>query len=214
MKCSRKAARWRRRGFALLVSLIFVLVFSALGISMATVSGTNSQVADNLCKANRARASAESGLEIMRYWLSNVSISGNTPESLRYYEVVSSLSSYMGVNAPVALNYVGGEAVISSVTLDDELGLSFSATIHQIDVDTLQVNITGLCDSFTRTITVNYEFGTRANTVFDFGVASKGPLALSGNIDLEGTKLSVDASVYIESETSNSAEASIRSAAR
>lgn len=203
MKFAKKSVNCTRRGFALILSMIFVLVFSALAISMATVSGTNIQVADNLCKANRARASAESGLEIIRFCLSNVSISGNTSESMRFIEVIDSLRSYLDANAAVQIQEFGGEIVIPSVTLDTQEGRSFAATIHQIDADTLQLNITGACDSFTRTVSVNYEFGQRAHTVFDFGVATKGPLALAGNIELEGTKVSVDASVYIESEASN-----------
>jgi len=209
MKLVKKSANRRRRGFALIVSMIFVLVFSALAISMVTISGTNLQVADNLCKANRARASAESGLEILRSWLSNISISGNTPEDLRFYEITTSLQSYVAENSSAeayyesGVYYEGGDLVIPSVTLDTGNGHSFSATIHHIDLDTLQLNVTGVCDSFTRTISVNYEFGQRAHTVFDFGVATKGPLSLAGNIELDGTKVSVDASVYIESEGSN-----------
>jgi len=203
MRLDKMPACRRGRGFALIVSMIFVLVFSALAISMAAISGTNMQVADNLCKANRARASAESGLEILRSWLSNVSISGNTPESLRFTEIISSLSSYMAANSSVQVQCIGGEIAIPSVTLDAENARGFSATIRQADPDTLQLRVTGVCGSFSRTIGVDYEFSQRAHTVFDFGVASKGPLSLTGNVELEGTTVSVDASVYIESETSN-----------
>lgn len=200
-----KSALSRHRGFALILSMIFVLVFSALALSMATLSGTNVQIADNHCKANRARASAESGLEIVRFLLSQVSISGTTPEELRFYEIATSLQSYLAANdcAAVAVYDEGSALEIPAVTLNSDNGQSFSAAITQIDVDTLQLDVTGVCASFSRTIRVNYEFGQRANTVFDFGVASKGPLSLAGNIELEGTKVSVDASVYIESENSN-----------
>ncbi|MBN2270806.1 MAG: pilus assembly PilX N-terminal domain-containing protein [Sedimentisphaerales bacterium] len=203
MKLGKRSFYLRRRGFALILSMIFVLVFSALAISMATISGTNIQVADNLCNANRARASAESGIEILRFWLSNVSISGNTPESLRFTEIISSLSSYIAANSSAQVQCAGGAIMIPSVTLDAENTCAFSATIHQIDLDTLQLNVTGVCDSFSRTISVNYVFSQRANNVFDFGVATRGPLSLAGNIELDGVNVSVDASVYIESENSN-----------
>jgi len=203
MKLFKKSAKRRRRGFALIMSMIFVLVFSALAISMVTVSGTNLQVADNLCKANRARASAESGLEILRFRFSNISISGNTPESLRFYEIATSLDSFLAANYDIPVSYQNDELIIQPVTLHAENGQTFSAAIHQIDLNTLQLSITGVCDSFTRTISVNYEFSQRAHTVFDFGVATKGPLSLAGNIELDGVNVSVDASVYIESESSN-----------
>ncbi|MBC8218431.1 MAG: hypothetical protein H8E73_08200 [Planctomycetes bacterium] len=170
----------RRRGFALIMSMIFVLVFSALAVSMVTISGTNVQIADNLCKANRARASAESGLQIVRFWLSNVSISGTTPDDLRFYEIASSLEIYVEANSSAQVSYQDSVLTISPVTLDTQTGCAFSTEIIQIGPDTLQLDVTGAYDSFRRTIRVNYEFGRRANTVFDFGVASKGPLSLIG----------------------------------
>jgi len=59
-----------------------------------------------------------------------------------------------------------------------------------------------------------YDFALLANnwlrsslvkSVFDFGVATKGPLHLAGNIELEGVNVSVESDVYIVSENSNMA---------
>ncbi|MBC8217193.1 MAG: hypothetical protein H8E73_01895 [Planctomycetes bacterium] len=49
---------------------------------------------------------------------------------------------------------------------------------------------------------MDYDLSQRANNVFDFGVATKGPLSLSGNIELDGVNVSIESSVYIESENS------------
>jgi hypothetical protein len=40
-------------------------------------------------------------------------------------------------------------------------------------------------------------------SVFDFGVATKGPLHIAGNIELEGANVSIESDVYIVSENSN-----------
>jgi hypothetical protein len=81
---------------------------------------------------------------------------------------------------------------------------SFSAIITPLpsadNPDTLAVKVTGSHGDITRTIQANYIFGQRASTVFDFGVATRGPLSLSGNVDLDGVNVSVEASVYIESQ--------------
>ncbi len=215
MKPARKSVFTKRRGFALIISMIFVLIFSALALSMAALSGTNVQIADNLCKANRARASAESGLEIVRFWLSNIAISGTTPIETQFYEITNSLQSYLAANHPNVTAYCQTANIpngpyyssvalhISTVALDSDSGYTFSAQIAQLDAETLRLTVTGAYGSFTKTINVNYVFGQRANTVFDFGVASRGPLSLAGNIELEGVNVSVDASVYIESESSS-----------
>ncbi len=68
----------RNRGAAFVVAMIFVLVFSALAVSMATLSGTNLQIAENQRKGDCARASAESGVEIIRFLLNRFSVEGAT----------------------------------------------------------------------------------------------------------------------------------------
>ena len=74
----RRCKGQKQRGAVLILSLIFIFIFSALAISMATISGTNVQIADNQRKVNNAFASAESGLEIMAQppgkKLSNISL--------------------------------------------------------------------------------------------------------------------------------------------
>jgi len=61
-----------RKGAALILSIIFVLIFSVLAASIATLSTTNVQVSNNQRQANRALVSAQSGLEVMRYYLSGI----------------------------------------------------------------------------------------------------------------------------------------------
>lgn len=202
MKSTQKLIHSERKGSILIISLMFLLVFSALAVSTATLSRTNPKIADNQRKADSARACAESGLEVIRFWLNRVSIPGNTAPSQRLDQIAGSLqeelSAYSITNIPIS--YDGSTIDIPSVTLNSNINQTFSAMITQIDNDIIQVDVTGIYGSVIRTIRVNYCFGTRANTVFDFGVATKGPLSLSGNIDLDGINISVESNAYIESE--------------
>ncbi|MGB2865652.1 MAG: pilus assembly PilX N-terminal domain-containing protein [Sedimentisphaerales bacterium] len=195
----------KNRGAVLIISMIFVVIFSALAVSMAAMSGTNLQIAENHRKADHARACAESGFDVIRFWLSRVSISGTTAEDLRFDQIADSLQDELTsesiTNVTTSCN--GSAITIPSVTLDSPGQKSFYGTITRLDNETLQIDITGVYGSITRTIRANYYFGERAHNVFDFGVATKGPLSLSGNIELEGVNVSVEASVYIESENSN-----------
>ena len=68
----RKSVSENRRGAVLIVSMIFVLIFSALAVSMATLSGTNVQLASNQHKVNSALSAAQSGLECGKYIVSTV----------------------------------------------------------------------------------------------------------------------------------------------
>ena len=195
----------KHKGAVLIISMIFVVIFSALAVSMAAMSGNNIQIAENHRKADRARACAESGFDVIRFWLSRVSISGTTAEDLRFDQIADSLEEELTSESitNVTTSCDGSAITIPSVTLDSPGQKSFYGTITPLDIETLQIDITGVCGSITRTIRAHYNFGERANNVFDFGVATKGPLSLSGNIELEGVNVSVEASVYIESENSN-----------
>jgi Tfp pilus assembly protein PilX len=207
MKATKKKAHRRRRGAVLIISMMFILIFSALAVSMVTLSDTNLQIAENQQEADCARACAESGLEVVRYWLAQVAVPGTTEASLRFYSLTDSLQTELADNciSNISTCFYGDSLMIPSVTLNSSDQKSFSASLEPsaLDPDTIHVEVTGTYGSVTRTIRVNYRFGQRAHTVFDFGVATKGPLSLAGNILLEGVSVSVDSSVYIESETSS-----------
>lgn len=200
-----KSIDLKNQGAVLIISLIFIAVFSALAVSMVTMSGNNVQLAENQQKSDCARACAESGFDVIRYWLNRVSISGTIEPSERCSQFAYALQNelYSQGITNITVSYNSSEITIQNVTLDSETNSSFSTIITPLDNDTLQVEITGYYGSMSYKIRGNYYFSERGNTVFDFGVASKGPLSLTGNVDLESVNLAVEASVYIESENSN-----------
>lgn len=199
----------KHRGAALIISMIFVLVFSALAVSMAAMSGTNLQIARNQHKINCALACAESGFQIVRYWLNRVSISGSTAPAQTFTQIANSLQNELTANeiSNIDPNYESSIITIPGVTLDSANGQSFYAKIRPLppldEPNTLQVDITGAYGSISRTIRVNYEFGTRAHTVFDYGLATKGPLHLAGNTELDGINIAGESDIYIESDAAD-----------
>jgi len=205
MKPAGKPTYQIRKGNVLIMSLIFTIILSALAVSMAAISGTNVQLAENHRRADRARACAESGFDIIRHWLNRVSISGLTSEEQRFNQIATSLQSELTTDGitNITTSCDGMTISIPRVSLDSVNSSSFSATIIPLDADTLQIDVTGVYGLITRTIRGQYYIGEKGNSVFDFGVATKGPLSLSGNVELEGINVNVEASVYIESENSN-----------
>ena len=67
MTLLKKFVSSKRLGSALLISMMFIIVVSALAVSMATLSGTNAQLAENQHKVNSALLSAQSGIECGKY---------------------------------------------------------------------------------------------------------------------------------------------------
>ncbi len=198
-----KCKSLKQKGVVLVLCMIFLCIFTTLAVSMATMTDTGLQNAENQRKADSARACAESGLEIIRFWLSSVAVSGLTPSNEVFGQIYYKLESNLDGITNIAPEYDDPTKTITipDVTLDSTTGRSFSAVVGQIDSDTIQADITGKYGQLTKRISVNYTFTTRANSVFDYGVATKGPLSLSGNILLDGINVSVESDVYIESES-------------
>lgn len=189
------------KGSVLVLSIIFVAMFSALAAAMATLSGINVQVAENLREVDTTRSCAESGLEVIRYWANKVEIPGTTAPDQRFGQLAAALQSQLATAGITNLVPVlsGATITISDVPLLSSAAQSFSAVLTKIDNDNIRLDVTGHYRSLSRTIRSNYSFGERAHTVFDFGVVSKGPLSLSGNVDLAGVNINVESNAYIES---------------
>jgi len=188
--------RGNREGSTLVLALIMIVMLSALAVAMASMSGANVQVAQNQCKADNVRASAESGLEVMRYWMSKVAMSGNIPQNERFNRLFDLLQSQVTANLVPVLS--GSTITISDVPLNSR-GQSFTAVLTKIDDNNVRLDVTGHDGTISRTIRSNYEFQEQADTVFDFGVASKGPLVLSGSVEVEGVNIDIESNAYIES---------------
>jgi Tfp pilus assembly protein PilX len=201
MALTSNLTRSKNRGAVLIISMIFVVIFSALAVSMAAMSGMNVQIAENHRKADSARACAESGFDVLRFWLNRVSISGTTAPSERFNQIANSLQDELTANSitNVTTSYSSSAISIPSVTLDSADARSFFAAITPLGTNALQIDVTGVYGSTTKTIRAKYNLSERANNVFDFGVATKGPLTTKGNITIAGVNIAVESNAYIES---------------
>jgi len=201
----KKKSEWlNRRGAVLIISMIFVLIFSALAVSMATLSGTNVQLASNQHKVDCAFASTESGQEAMRYWLSNVEIPSSTPTSDYFGAIVSTLQYDLDANS-ISNITVHNDGLIPPVALHSASGQSFEGEIFidANDLNILQVYSTGGSSQITRTIRVHYDIEPYEYPIFDFGLATKGPVHFLGNPTVRGINSNSEADIFIDSQSNN-----------
>ena len=200
MKAVRRSLHLRRRGAAFIVSMIFVVVFSALVVGIASLSGANVQLASNHHKVNSALSAAQSGQNVMRYWLSRVVMSSSTPPSDYFNTIVNCLQADLQDNG-ISNITVNNDGSISSVTLDSQSSRSFTGMllIDPNATTVLQTCITGNCGAITRTIKVCYDIEPYEHPIFRFGLATKGPLRFPGNPTLATVNANWEADVYVES---------------
>jgi hypothetical protein len=196
----KKSVHPKRKGAVLILSMIFVVIFVALAVSMATMSGTNAQLASNQHKVGCALASAASGLEVKRYWLSHVMMPSSTPQANYLSTIVNTLRNDLDANSisNITLYHNGS---IPPVTLDAVTGQTFSGQIfiNPGNPDILQVYTTGGGSQVKRRIGAYFDIEPYEHPIFNFGLATKGPLNYTGNPRTTGANAAWEADIYVES---------------
>ena len=192
-----------RKGSALITCMIFLVVFTALAVGLASMSGANLQIAGNQRQANQAFASAESGLEVVRYWLSRVRIPSSTPVEEYLTAVILAVQGDLLTNgiSNVVLNSDGS---IPPVIVEPTAGQSFSGKISTDPTDpaVILVCVKGESRQAARTIKVEYAIEPYRFPIFNYGVATKGALQFPRNPTLRGAVENWEADIYVESANS------------
>lgn len=188
----------------MIIAMIFLAVFVSLSVGMLTMSSVNAKTANNHRMGNSALSGSLSGIEFMYYWLSYVDMPASVSPNQRFDEILSHLQTDMAdAGYTITGEYVDSELIkinIASTTLDATTGQGFEIELVKTNnLNIIEMNVIGSSGQISRKSQIKYEYGTRAHTAFDFGVATRGPLSLSGNIELNGVNVAVESDVYIES---------------
>ena len=196
----KKLEKPNRRGAVLIVSMIFVLIFSALAVSMATMSGTNVQLATNQHKVNSALSAAQSGVECGKYIVSTISL-GET--GLNYITLAQANQVWTDLCQHLQTTALDGQTVQSSSQFTDAIGSGdeiitpsinigsnngdFVLRFYRYDSDpyTIKVQSIGTDDQVTKNITLDMEI-TKDRSVLDYAIASRGRMWLTGNSTIHG----------------------------
>ena len=202
-----KSVHPKREGAVLIIAMIFVLIFSALAVSMAAMSGTNAQLASNHHKVGCALGSAASGLEVQRHWLTPISMPSSTPTNKYFSIIMNTLEYNLDANSITNIVLKKNLGTILPVTLDSVTGQTFSGQMHISDSNSniLEVFSTGGDAQITRTIKVDFDIEPYNWPIFNFGLATKGPLNYTGNPTTTGATETWEADIYIESSGSDTA---------
>ncbi len=191
-----------RNGSTLITCTLILLIVSVLAVSLASISGVNLQIAGNQHQANRAFASAESGLEVSAYWLSRVRIPSDTP-STSYVGAIIAAATVDLEDHGVDNFRVSPTGAIPAVMLHPEPGYTFqgqwSSTPGQPEI--LHVASTGISGLMARTVTVEYRMKPYRFPIFNYGIATRGPMELQGITNFKASTASWEADTYVGSDS-------------
>ena len=116
------------RGIALIATLIFIGVFMAMAVGMITMSSHNAIASSNLQTSNMTRSTAESGMEMVRYWMNQVpaSLSASTLYNKTLDDLVDRLD-----DAEITYVRSGNNLHIGPVILNEATNRSFEAWVFE-----------------------------------------------------------------------------------
>jgi Tfp pilus assembly protein PilX len=191
----------RNRGIALIISMLFVLVFSALAVSFAAMSGSNVQLASNQHKVNTALYAAQSGLACGQYIIHTVALDSTnsnqvTPgqadaswTKLCTYLQGQALDGKTGSSTTGRFSDSGGAGVqiVTPAMNYDASGATFSLRFYRYDANclTIKMQATGTDGPIVRRVCLDMDI-TKDRQVLSYAVASKARVWITGNSTIHG----------------------------
>jgi len=169
--------------------MIFVLIFSALAVSMVSLSGVNLQIAGNQHKVNSALSSAESALDCGRFIVANTplpSTAFNIVTTAQANQVWSLLCSQVQ-----AQPWVAGDAqqtanqIITPVVHFGPENASFQVRFYREETHSIKLEGIGADGQVTRKVSVGMTI-TKDNEVLNYAIASRGRMWLTGDTTIHG----------------------------
>jgi hypothetical protein len=180
--------------------MIFIVVFSALAVSLATLSGANVQLASNQHKVNSALMAAQSGLECAKYIVSTVTLAETGRNYVTDEDADSAWADLCQHLQDAALD---GQAVPTASRFSDGTGsgdqivtqlLSFGSTtadfvvrFYRYDSDPriVQLQSIGAHGQVIQQVKMEMEIA-KDNSVLKYAIASRGRMWLTGDTTIHG----------------------------
>ena len=192
--------RGGRRGAVVVLAMIFIAVFSALAVAMATVSGSNLQMASNQHKLNAALQAAQSGLECAKYLARTVVL----PQTNSNYVTTAQANQvWLDLCAFVQSSALDGQAVPAAHRFTDALGsgdvlvtpalhastanAQFTIRLYRYDSDPRMIKLQaiGTDGGAVRSISMDMAV-TKDRSILNYAIAGRGRMWLTGDTTIHG----------------------------
>jgi len=199
MPLTHKAHR-KHSGAALILSMIFLVMFSALAVALTSISGANVQVASNQHKVNKALHAAQSGLECAKYLVRTVALPQtgiNYITDAQANTVWSNLCTHAqtvrldGKTVPPAHRFTdvlgSGDAFATSNLDFGAANGQFTLRFYRYDADlrTIRIQSVGTDGAATRCVAMEMDI-TKDREVLNYAIASRGRMWLTGDTTIHG----------------------------
>ena len=191
--------------------MLFVLIFSALAVSLASVTGSNVQVAANQHRGNTALYAAQSGLECAKYMVSTASLGETNVNYVTDEQAETAWTNLCQHVRNQALdgksvgathrfcngNGQGDQIVTPTLTLDDSnAGFAIRFYRYDDDIHTIKMESIGSNNVITRRVTMDMAI-TKDRELLTYAIAGRGRMWLTGDTTIHGDLFSTWDNRYV-----------------
>jgi hypothetical protein len=183
------------RGVALLVTMIFLVLFACLAVAIAASADVNLTIAHNRIEGQQALALAGTGLQLIQKSLGGMSCSAASDATTMHALIHNHLMMDFAGSAMVATNSIATTAngvTLPTITLTRADGgtgtvnLNVQASGGATDDTTVTIRAISHFGSASRSATYNMTVQRGRSVLRDYGLASKSVVQMTGNAQILG----------------------------
>ncbi|MFW6155337.1 MAG: hypothetical protein ACOC95_08980 [Planctomycetota bacterium] len=175
-------------GSALLLTFIFLALFTTLAGAFHAATSMAFQQANSMAGMQRAHLAAESGLAHVLTTLRDVSVAGSQTGEEYLVDCANHLADAMDGTANVdngEITYDGTTVRVPRIAVRDT-GDAYDAQVVALNDDNLAITVHGYSGRAARTLYIELATRNRRSAVFDYGIASRSKIVMTGNARVTG----------------------------
>ena len=190
----------RRTGTVYLLALALLTIFATLGATLAHQATLNATQASNEAAILDARLAAESGMSYMVMHLDAVRVPTNTTSETLMTNLAAELADLFKGSGDVAVGTISSTS--TSIFMPSiPLGNASFATHFTLESDgaggrRCRMTVTGVRGQARRQASIALALTPRPVATFEYGIASKGRIYISGSALIDGVNTGQEATVF------------------
>ena len=177
----------KHKGIASILAILFLAIFATMAVVYAEGAGTNLACADNQSNILQARLSAESGVAYLSNVMEKLQFTGAPSGQALLNAAAAGLQGQLSGSANLGgqnVTYDGTTVTIPQTTIASCCKFSGTVTLCPTSNTALVISVNGAQGQITRSVAMNFNLVAGTSTIFNYGIATKSAVVMSGNASI------------------------------
>lgn len=188
----------RRRGAVAVMALFIILVLTTMAVALCSGSVLELRKSSNGTEVIHARLAAESGLDYMKHAMLNMRLPYNTTSATLMAQLRLALGKQLDRTSTIGQGTVtltGDTVAVPSARLQQGTFTSQISLVSGANPPACRLTVVGWCGQVSRSLSMRVDASPRPADVFNYGIASRGKIYVTGSATVEGVNSPAEASI-------------------